>query len=207
MKSTRQRLLDLIKNKPGATAAGLSRALQVTQSDVRHHLSNMLKEGLVITTGQDRKGRRGRPARRFSLAASALQDNYDLLSSALLTTSLEDLPPAAEAKYLQRVASHLASEITPRGPLAQRLFQAIEQLNTLGYQSRWEAHADAPRLFFEHCPFADLRPEHPELCKLDTYLVEILVGDSITQIESKAHLADEFCVFLVGNIISSTEPT
>ena len=205
MKSTRQRLLDLIKNKPGTTAAELSRALQVTQADVRHHLSNMIEEGLVITTGQDRTGRRGRPARRFSLTALALQDNFDLLSSALLTTSLEDLPPDAEATYLQRVASHLAGEVSPRGPLAQRLVQAIEQLNTLGYQARWEAHADAPRIFFVHCPFADLRPEHPELCRLDTYLIEILVGDSVTQIESKAHLADGYCMFIVGKIISSTE--
>jgi len=207
VKSTRQRLLDLIRNKPGATAAELSRALQVTQADVRYHLSNMIEEGLVITTGQDRRGRRGRPARQFSLTALALQDNFDLLSSALLTTSLDDLPPDAEATYLQRVASHLAGEFTPRGPLAQRLVQAIEQLNTLGYQARWEAHADAPRMIFEHCPFAALRPEHPELCRLDTYLVEILVGDSVTQIESQAHLANEYCVFLVGKIISSTDTT
>jgi len=207
VKSTRQRLLDLIRNKPGVTAAELSRALQVTQADVRHHLSNMIEEGLVITTGQDRRGRRGRPARQFSLTALALQDNFDLLSSALLTTSLDDLPPDAEATYLQRVASHLAGEFTPRGPLAQRLVQAIEQLNTLGYQARWEAHADAPRMIFEHCPFAALRPEHPELCRLDTYLVEILVGDSVTQIESQAHLANEYCVFLVGKIISSTDTT
>jgi len=60
-------------------------------------------------------------------------------------------------------------------------------------------------MIFEHCPFAALRPEHPELCRLDTYLVEILVGDSVTQIESQAHLANGYCVFLVGKIISSTD--
>lgn len=205
MKSTRQRLLDLIRNKPGSTAAELSRALQVTQADIRHHLSNMIEEGLVITTGRDRRGRRGRPARRFSLTALTLQDNFDLLSSALLTTSLGDLPQDAETAYLQRVGRNLAGEFTPRGPLAQRLVQAIEQLNSLGYQARWEAHADAPRMIFERCPFAALRPEHPELCQLDTYLVEFLLGESITQIESNAHLDEGYCLFLVGKIFSPAD--
>ena len=207
MKSTRQRLLDLLRNKPGSTAAELSRALQVTQADVRHHLSNMIEEGLVITAGRNRRGRRGRPARRFSLTALTLQDNFDILSKALLTTSLDDLPPDAETAYLQRVARHLAGEFTPRGPLAQRLVQAIEQLNTLGYQARWEAHADAPRMIFERCPFAALRPEFPELCQLDTYLVEFLLGETVTQIESNAQLDDGYCLFLVGKVISSSDTT
>jgi predicted ArsR family transcriptional regulator len=207
VKSTRQRLLDLIRNKPGSTAAELSRALQVTQANVRHHLSNMIEEGLVITAGRNRRGRRGRPARRFSLTALTLQDNFDILSKALLTTSLDDLPPDAETAYLQRVARHLAGEFTPRGPLAQRLVRAIEQLNTLGYQARWEAHADAPRMIFERCPFAALRPEYPELCQLDTYLVEFLLGETVTQIESNAQLDDGYCLFLVGKVISSADTT
>ena len=207
MKTTRQRLLDIIRNKPGVTAAELSRALQVTQADIRHHLSNMIEEGLVITTGQMRRGRRGRPARRFSLTALALQDNFDLLSCALLTTALDDLPPEAETAYLQRVASHLAGEFIPHGPLAQRLVQGIEKLNSLGYQARWEAHADAPHMILERCPFAALRPEHPALCRLDTYLVEFLLGESVISIESNAHLENGYCLFLVGKIISSADTT
>lgn len=204
MKTTRQRLLDLIRNKPGITSAELARALQVTQSDVRHHLSNMIEEGLIITTGKDNRGRRGRPARKFILSTLAFQDNFDLLSKALLTTYLQDIPPENQKVYLQRVAGNILSDVKLRGPLAQRLVEGIEKLNSLGYQSRWEAHSDAPRLIYERCPFAALRPEHPELCRLDTYLVELLLGESITQAESNAHLDNGYCLFIVGKIAKSS---
>ena len=93
MKPTRQRLLDLLKNRNNQTAAELSRALGVTQADVRHHLSKMIDEGLIVQAGHQRVARRGRPARRYILAADALKDNFDLLSGALLTTTLADLSP------------------------------------------------------------------------------------------------------------------
>jgi predicted ArsR family transcriptional regulator len=162
MKSTRQRLLDILKNRPNTTAAELSRALQLTQADVRHHLSNMIAEGLVIATGYQRGGRRGRPAQKFSIATAALNNNFDLLSSALLTVSLQNLSPSDRLVFLRHVAAQLVGENTSGGPLAQRLVGAVVRLSELGYQARWEAHAEAPRLILEHCPFASLLPKHPE---------------------------------------------
>jgi predicted ArsR family transcriptional regulator len=204
VKSTRQKLLNMLKNKPGITAAEISRALQITQSNVRHHLANMLEEGLIVTIGQDYSGRRGRPARKFSLTALTFQDNFDLLSKALLTTYLEDIHPGNKKNFLQRVARNILGDISLRGPLSQRLVEGIEKLNTLGYQARWEAHSEAPRLIYERCPYAALRPEHPELCRFDTYLLELLLGESITQAESSAHLENGYCLFLVGKITQSS---
>lgn len=203
MKSTRQRLLKMLENRPGTTAGELSRALQVTQAGIRHHLSNMLAEGLIVSTGQQHSGRRGRPARQFSLAADAFIDNFDLLCSALLNTSLKNLSPSEQSAYLELVASHLVAGFTINGPLSQRLVRTVNQLNALGYQPRWEAHVDAPRIIFERCPFAALRPQHPELCQLDTSLLGIMTGESITQVKSSAHLADGYCLFLVGKISTS----
>jgi predicted ArsR family transcriptional regulator len=101
MKSTRQHLLDILKNKPNCTAAELSRAMQLTKADVRHHLSNMVAEGLIVVTGHLHSGRRGRPARQFSIAAE--QDhNFDLLSSALLAVSLQNLSPSGQSAYFKQ---------------------------------------------------------------------------------------------------------
>jgi len=203
MKPTRQRLLEILENRPGATTAELSRALQLTQADIRHHLSNMLKEGLIVTSGKLLSGRRGRPARRFSLAASLYQDNFDLLSEAMLVTTFEGLSSDEGKSYLNRVAEHLVSGSSNQGPLSQRLVQAVSQLNELGYQARWEAHAEAPRVFFDRCPFAALRPKHPELCQLDTNQLEIMSGESITHVESSAYLENGYCLFYLGKINAS----
>lgn len=203
MKPTRQRLLDILNNKPDCTAAELSRALQLTQADVRHHLSNMVAEGLVVATGHQRGGRRGRPARQFSIAAATHRDKFDLISSALLAASLHNLSPSGERAYFQRVAAHLAGENIPSGALAQRLVGTVEKLNELGYQARWEAHADSPHLILEHCPYAPLLSQHPELCQLDASLLEILLREPIIQIESLTQEDDGYCIFLVGK----TDPT
>lgn len=207
MKSTRQRLLEIIENRPGATAAELSRALQLTQADIRHHLSNMVEEGLIVTSGTQRSGRRGRPARRFSLAVSTYQDNFDLLSRAFLVTAFETFPATDRSTFLNRVADHLVSGNPTSGPLSQRLVQAVSQLNELGYQARWEAHAEAPQIIFERCPFATLRPQHPELCQIDIMQLESLSAEPVDQTESNAHLDDGICLFFIGIIRSSTRST
>jgi predicted ArsR family transcriptional regulator len=204
MKPTRQRLLEILENRPGATAADLSRSLQLTQADIRHHLSNMVQEGLIIPSGHLHSGRRGRPARRFSLAASEYKDNFDLLSKALLVTAFEGLSPDEGNAFLKRVADHLISRTPVSGPLSQRLVQAVRQLNELGYQARWEAHAEAPKIIFERCPFAALRPQHPELCQLDSQQLEIMSGESITQVESSANLENGSCLFFLGKINAPT---
>lgn len=203
MKSTRQRLLDIIKNKSNCTAAELGRALQLTQADVRHHLSNMVAEGLIVVTGTKRDGRRGRPARQFSIAAAAHRDNFNLLSSALLAASLPNLSPSGQRAYFQHVASHLAGENIPSGALAQRLVGAVEKLNELGYSARWEAHADAPHLILEHRPFASLLSQHPELIQLDVSLLEILLSESVHQIEAPNQEDDGDSIFLIGKTESN----
>lgn len=206
MKSTRQRLLDILKNRPNTTAAELSRALQLTQADMRHHLSNMVNEGLVVATGYQRGGRRGRPARKFSIATEALKDNFDLLSSALLAVSIQNLSPPDRIVFLREVAAKLAGEHASGGPLAQRLVGAVARLNDLGYQARWEAHADAPRLIMERCPFASLLPKHPELCQLDACLLENLLKEPVAQFESLTHEDAENCIFLIGKTDDPLNP-
>lgn len=198
MKATRQRLLDLLKNRNVGTAAELSRALGVTQADARYHLSKMVNEGLIVVVGHQRAGRRGRPARRYALADAALKDNFDLLSSALLTITLAELSAEDQHSFLCRVAAALVGETDLQGPLSQRLVRAIEKLNELGYISRWEAHATAPRLILEHCPFAKMLPQHPQLCQLDACMLEILLDEPVFQLGSRAENPSKDCIYIIG---------
>jgi hypothetical protein len=84
--------------------------------------------------------------------------------------------------------------------ITRRLAQAIEQLNLLGYQSRWEAHASGPRVIFEHSPYAALIQKHPELCRMDKILLRQLLGVEVEQ-AAKLEISARglpFCMFLVG---------
>jgi predicted ArsR family transcriptional regulator len=197
-KSTRQRILDLLSNQDQINAAEISRAISVTQADVRYHLSRMVEEGLILTAKPKHTGHRGRPARRYTLASKSRQDNFELFTRALLTSARNNTSVEESNKLLQDIAIQIAGEVEPGGPLGTRLVQAVDQLNLHNYQARWEAHTNAPRVIFDRCPFASLRPEFPELCQLDAELLSNLLDEPVTQINSNAHLTDGYCLFNIS---------
>jgi predicted ArsR family transcriptional regulator len=197
-KSTRQRILDLLSNQDQISAAEISRAISVTQADVRYHLSRMVEEGLILTAKPKHTGHRGRPARRYTLASKSRRDNFELFTRALLISVRNNTSVEESNKLLQDTAIQIAGEVEPGGPLGTRLVQAVDQLNLHNYQARWEAHANAPRVIFSRCPFASLRPEFPELCQLDAELLSNLLDEPVTQIKSNAHLSDGYCLFNIS---------
>jgi predicted ArsR family transcriptional regulator len=193
--SSRQKILNLLDATSEATATELSRALGVTPADLRYHLSKMVEEGLVTASNPKPTGRKGRPARRFSLTSKTSKSNYDLLASVLLEAIADHLSDEQRNHLLQSVAGQIKGSYKPQGPPGARLVQAVDRLNSLNYQARWEAHADGPRVIFEHCPYAALRPDHPELCRLDTNLIENMLNAAVEQIRSEAHIEDGYCLF------------
>jgi predicted ArsR family transcriptional regulator len=189
MKPTRQRLLDYLASHPPATAAVLARALQVTPADVRHHLAILRREGWVIAAGNPPPGGRGRPALRYTLASQPGSSGLADLVAALLAEVLEDLALPVQEAALRRLAARLAGPPVPAAGLSQRLVFAVQRLDQLGYHARWEARAAGPRLILEGRPFASLETTHPELARLEAYLIETLLGVPMSRFEVSRSLA------------------
>ena len=92
MQLTRQQIVDYLQTNRTATPIELSRALQVTAANIRHHLKQLTQNGLVEIVGTQPVRGRGRPMKLYSLTENALQHNLEGLASALLNT-LPDDPP------------------------------------------------------------------------------------------------------------------
>jgi predicted ArsR family transcriptional regulator len=118
--------------------------------------------------------------------------NLDKLAGALLNELNQSSEINAE-DILHNVAYRLVDRHIDRGTgkrltstsgehYVKRLHYTIEYLNKLNYRARWEAHSESPRIILGYCPYADILPEHPELCSLDCYLLEELLGAPVTQI-------------------------
>jgi predicted ArsR family transcriptional regulator len=191
IKTTRQRILEYLAAHPNTTAAELGTALQVTSADVRHHLANLRSEELVVSASGEspaavRPGRgptRGRPARRYRLPQQPPDAGLSRLLSALLAETYGALAPLEQEAFLRRLASRLAGPLLNSANLSQRLVSAVQRLNQLGYQARWEARAAGPRLILDQRPFRNLETQHPELAKLEAYLIEELLGVPLSRIE------------------------
>jgi predicted ArsR family transcriptional regulator len=199
--NARQRVLEYLRTHQSVTAGEISRALHVTPANIRHHLSILVSDGRAKVIGERRAHARGRPLQVYGLGDAAAGDNLPGLADALLSNWLAGLPPGEQDSALQALAAQLASiaPVEQVGAVTRRLALAVERLNTLHYRSRWEAHAQGPRVIFEHCPYAAIIGKHPELCRMDAHLLEGLLEAGVTQsakLEPNAR-GLPFCMFVV----------
>jgi predicted ArsR family transcriptional regulator len=193
---SRQKMFAYLCAHPGATAGEVARAFHVTPANVRHHLSILVADGRVQVLGQRQLEGRGRPVRFYEVNDTP---DSSLLAEAILTEWLENVPAAGRDDALRSLAGHLvATQLNEgTGPALRRLSLTIERLNRLGYRSRWEAHAAGPRVILGRCPYAMMIDRHPELCRMDQFLLEKSLAQPVGQLAKLEH--DErglpFCVF------------
>jgi predicted ArsR family transcriptional regulator len=184
MKSTRERIIDYLFEHRVATAPELSRALSLTAADVRHHLSQLVKHGTLANPGYRFTQLKGRPARLYALSKPLSRNNLDLLAHHLLAKLSELNPPEGLNSLLKDIANRFAADVHGESSnITYRIYQTIIFLQHLNYDATWEARARSPLLIFGHCPFAAILDRHPEICLMDKYLLETLLGKPVHQTE------------------------
>lgn len=206
MRTSRQRVLEYIQSQRIVSVADICRALRMTAANARHHLGILEQQGLVEAVGKRPPAGKGRPAVLYSLSEGVLGHNLDRLAAALFDKLLEGISPGDQTSRLRALAEAVAKEDEEPFPLdnrtsslTHRLYQAVQRLNKMHYQARWEAHAQAPKILLGHCPYAAILPKHPELCFFDAALLEGLLGAPVQQVAKLAPdpRGGHFCLFLI----------
>ena len=194
--TSRLRILDHLRKHHTASALELSRALEMTRANARHHLGVLEESDLVQVIGQRTQGR-GRPANLFALSQHVLGDGLDRLSSLLLDEWSGSRSGAQGDAAMRTLGRRLGRQVS--GPLTARLTETIKNLNLMHYQSRWEAGAAGAHVIMGHCPYAAIIENHPELCRMDAFLLEESLGLSVEQIAKLERPGQGMpqCVFLV----------
>jgi predicted ArsR family transcriptional regulator len=175
MITVRQKVLAHLKKTRAASAREIARALNMSAPNVRHHLGILVSDGRLEVTSVHQRDGRGRPEKMYSLSQSALGDNLSALTNALLTEAGSGLNIEALAGRI------LNSSQFANLPVAKRLVLLVEKLDEMHYQARWEAGAEGPRVIFGRCPYAKVIDGHPELCKMDSALLEEALGRPVLQ--------------------------
>ncbi len=199
MQHTRQQIIDYLRAHRQATSLDLSRALQVTAANIRHHLAILLEQGLVEVEGQATPRQRGHPTRVFRLTHQAMAHNFEALAGALLQTLLADRSAEEQQQQMSQVAAQLLPSTEPPRNKRRRLELAVETLNRFHYKARWEAAATGPQVILAHCPYLSLLPQHPELCQMDAALISQLTLSEVRQIarQKPDRQAFSYCLFTV----------
>ncbi|MBT3321493.1 MAG: hypothetical protein HN392_04325 [Anaerolineae bacterium] len=201
MLRARQKVFTYIKKHRAVTSAEIARDLRMTTANARHHLSLLKKDGRIEEVGKKEAGvKGGRPRKIYGITRHIRGDGLVTLSHHLLEEMLGAVNARQRSGILKNLARRLASsgmrETGARvaSPMI-RLKNTVQHLNKLGYESRWEAHAEGPRIILGQCPYLAIVGKHPELCEMDANLLAEYLGGDVNQIEKLAGEGIPFCVF------------
>jgi predicted ArsR family transcriptional regulator len=198
--TTRQRVLDLVVRRPGASSAQIGRALRLSPAAVRHHLRILRTEGRIVSDGASKGASRGRPPESYRPSAMLLGDNLGLISDRLLRAWPRDQDASAPPEMIAALAEGLLQQLGPvaaGGALAGRLADLVAALDGAHYHARWEAGSEGPRIILGHCPYEAILEAHPELCLMDQQALALYTDTDATQlarIDVRGHSVNQ-CVF------------
>jgi predicted ArsR family transcriptional regulator len=202
MQPTRQKIVELLKERGQATVAELAGAVGLTEMAVRHHLNVLYGEKLVVTFSVRRSSQPGRPQQLYTLTEAANQlfpEDYYHLADYLFDEVKAMLGRDGLDTLLHRIATKIAAEassIRPGQSTEERLGQLAQLLSDKGFTARWEAEGDNYVVRLLTCPYRQVAHEHPEICWLDRHVIREMLNVDPVQATCIAG-GDEHCTYCI----------
>ena len=199
-RSTRMEVLELLRRKGHASAETIATDLGVTPNAVRQHLTNLERDGLVVS--QPERRARGRPSLLFSLterADSVFPKRYGQLATMVLQEVREMGGEDALDEIFARVAARHADAIEKDlesldfDEKLKRVVAWIGRAGTLAEQAESE---EGVKVTIHNCPFRNTALKFPQVCTITPHLMSRLLGTAVSQSDS-IHRRDPYCSFVV----------
>ncbi len=199
-RSTRMEVLELLRRKGHASAETIASDLGVTPNAVRQHLTNLERDGFVVSHPERRA--RGRPSLLFNLterADSVFPKRYGQLATMVLQEVQEIGGPEALDEIFARVAARHADAIERDiGGLdfdekLKRVVAWIGRAGTLAEQTEVE---EGVQITIHNCPFRNTALKFPQVCTITPQLISRLLDTGVSQSDS-IHRRDPYCSFVV----------
>jgi predicted ArsR family transcriptional regulator len=182
--TTRLQIIAFLDKYPSVSSDEISRAMGMSKVNIQYHLKKMLNEGVVRKKREPLISRSGpgHPTYLYYLDIDYRPTNIPDLAEQLLQLIFATLETNdAQNQFLMQLAQQMFSP-HPFANLTHNLNHAVQQLNQHNYQASWEARQIGPRITFSTCPYASILNQHPELCRLDSFILERILARPVNQI-------------------------
>lgn len=194
---TRERVASLLLRTGGATAADLGTALGLSPAAVRRHLDAMLADGTVAESDAPLTGRRGRPAKTFTITEAgreAFPHAYDDLAASALRFLAETGGDAVVRQFAAARVAELETRYADvaAAPVEERPERLAQALSRDGYA----ATAAGGEVCQHHCPVQHVAEQFPQLCEAETDFFARLLGSPVRRLTTIAH-GDSCCTATV----------
>jgi predicted ArsR family transcriptional regulator len=199
-RSTRMDILELLRRKGRSSAETMAGDLGVTANAVRQHLTNLERDGLVVS--QPERAGRGRPSLLFALTARAdavFPKRYGQLATMVLQEVQDMGGPEALDDIFARVAARHAGamerDLEGLG-FEQKLERVVSWIGRAGTLVEQSETREGVRVTIHNCPFRNTALKFPQVCTITPQLITRLTGAAVSQSDS-IHRRDPYCSFVV----------
>src|SRR5579872_2073026 len=199
-RSTRMEVLELLRRRGRSSAETIAADLGVTPNAVRQHLTNLERDGFVVS--QPERAGRGRPALLFSLterADSVFPKRYGQLATMVLQEVQEMGGPEALDEVFARVAERHARGIEHELDgldFDDKLHRVVAWIGRAGTLAEQSETPEGVKVTIHNCPFRNTALKFPQVCTITPQLITRLLGASVSQSDS-IHRRDPYCSFVV----------
>ena len=199
-RSTRMEVLELLRRKGRSSAETISNDLGVTPNAVRQHLTNLEREGLVVS--QPERSGRGRPSLLFGLterADAVFPKRYGQLATMVLQEVQEMGGPDALDEVFARVAARHAGALERELDgldFDEKLRRVVAWIGRAGTLVEQAESPEGVKITIHNCPFRNTALKFPQVCTITPHLISQLLGAPVSQADS-IHRHDPYCSFVV----------
>jgi len=173
--STREVIVRTLKAQGKCTVNDLADAAEVSPVSVRHHITALQAQDLVVA--EEVKHGVGRPYHVFSLTEKAFElypGRYFKLTNRLLDEIKDHVSEDLVTELFTGVANAMATQYASQLqglPLKERLPRLMDMLNEEGFDAEYEWQGDEVVIREMGCPYVQIGREHPEVCAVDTRFI------------------------------------
>jgi len=200
--STRNRVLRSLLLNQKRTVNELAESVDINPISVRHHVTKLEAEGLIVSE-EERHGV-GRPRLIFSLTPKGMEQfpqRYLQLTMRLMDQLKSNLSEKVLGTIFKDVAEGIANELThdinlEELSLKERLELLQEVLTAEGFMVNLEEEEDNFYIVEASCPYHHVGEDHPEICVVDQELIAHFVSSTPKRIECILD-GDKQCKYLI----------
>ncbi len=200
--NTRNRVLRSLLLNQKRTVNELAEAVDINPISVRHHVTKLEAEGLIVSE-EERHGV-GRPRLVFSLTPKGMEQfpqRYLQLTLRLLEQLKSSLPEKVLRNIFKEVAEGIVEDLTPDINLEdlnlkERLELLQEVLTAEGFMVEIQEEEGNFYIVEASCPYHHVGEDYPEICVMDQELIAHFVSSTPKRVECILD-GDKQCKYLI----------
>lgn len=198
MKKTRERILRTLLSHPDSTINDLADAVGINGISIRHHLTNLEAEGLVISA-EERHGV-GRPRLIYSLTekgAEIFPTSYLRLTKHLLKNLQTRLSHEEIIEMMEGIGEDIVNANHNRSrekSIEARIKSLRHILSREGFILEWENTGNQLELSILSCPYLKVGLDHPYICSIDHKVITKVLNKPV-KTKTCILKGDEHCTF------------